>query len=161
MQFLLPRIGDLTETQYQLFLYVQALVLRHAKEAMPAPRDADVANAAASVAATLETARKGIIYEHQAASLPAQRLAAEIGRAIADFAQRAGSERSRLERDAAAALRCLERAAREAERELRDETGPSTTWLSLAARLMSGASSNAAPEPDQPPRSDEPRIILP
>src|SRR5437762_3565531 len=88
MQFLLPRIGDLTETQYRLFLYVQALVLTYAKSAIPAPHDVDVAEAAATVAATLETARKGIIYEHQAASLPAQRLATEIGRAVADLAKR-------------------------------------------------------------------------
>ena len=114
MGFVLPRISDLTEMQYRLFLYLQALVLQHAKAAIPSPHDADVADAAATVAATLETAGKGIIYEHQAQSLPAQRLASEIGRSVAELAQRAGAQASRVERDAAIALRRLERVAREA-----------------------------------------------
>ena len=162
MQFLLPRIGDLTETQYRLFLYVQALVLRHAKNAMPAPQDADVADAAASVAATLETARKGIIYEHRAASLAAQRLATEVGRAVADLAHRAGSEASRLERDAAAALRRLERVAREAAVEVPEDVAPETTWISLASRLMSGGpASDSAEKSAETAPADGPRIIVP
>jgi hypothetical protein len=159
MQFLLPRIGDLTETQYRVFLFVQAVALQHVKGAMPPPIDADVADAAASVAATLETARKGIIYEHHASSLPAQRLAGEIGRAVTDLAQRAGSDASRMERDAAAALRRLERVAREAAGEVPDDT-PSASWLALATRLMGGASTGAAPEPKESAK-EEPRIILP
>ena len=35
MGFLLPRISDLTETQYRLLLYFQALVLQHAKATIP------------------------------------------------------------------------------------------------------------------------------
>lgn len=162
LQFLLPRIGDLTETQYRLFLFVQALVLQHAKGVVPAPHDVDVADAAATVAATLETARKGIIYEHRAASLPAQRLATEIGRAIADLTQRAGSDAGRIERDAAAALRRLERAAREAAAEVPDEASPATTWMALAARLMSGAgTAGASPERKEDAPAEQPRIILP
>jgi hypothetical protein len=158
LHFLLPRISDLSDTQYQLFLFVQAMVLRHAREAMPGPRDVDVADAAATVAATLETAGKGIIYEHQAASIPAQRLAVEIGRAIGDLAERAGAGRTHLERDAAQALGRLERAAREAEAALPDQAHPASSWLTLAARLMAGAvtseDANAKSHPDTP------RIIL-
>lgn len=161
MQFLLPRIGDLTETQYRVFLFAQALVLQHAKAAVPAPHDTDVADAAASVAATLETAGKGIIYEHHAASLPAQRLATEIGRAIADLAQRAGANGSRMERDAAAALRRLERAAREAAGEVPDETVPEASWLALATRLMAGAPAAAETQEKAEPATEAPRIILP
>jgi hypothetical protein len=126
---------------------------------MPAPQDADVADAAGSVAATLETARKGIIYEHHAASMPGQRLATEVGRAIADLTQRAGSDAARMERDAAAALRRLERVAREARANVPDEASPATSWLSIAARLMGGAA-DAGPEQTAAP-SAEPRIILP
>ncbi len=39
MGFVLPRISDLTEMQYRLFLYVQALVLQHAKATIPSPHD--------------------------------------------------------------------------------------------------------------------------
>jgi hypothetical protein len=163
MGFLLPRINDLTEMQYRLFLYLQARVLQHAKAAIPAPLDADAADAASSVAATLETAGKGIIYEHQAQSLPAQRLAAELGRAVADLAQQAGAQASRVERDAAAALRRIERVAREAGKEIADEASPATTWLALARRMMRGEGANgkdeggAAPSPSP----DAPRIVLP
>jgi hypothetical protein len=160
MQFLLPRIGDLTEVQYRLYLFVQALILQHARGTVAAPHDADVADAAASVAATLETARKGIIYEHHAASLPAQRLATEIGKAIGDLVQRAGADGSRMERDAAAALRRLERVAREAAAEVPDEASPSESWLVLATRLMAGAPANQTSE-QKPTPADEPRIILP
>jgi hypothetical protein len=160
MQFLLPRIGDLTETQYRLFLFVQALILQHARATVPSPHDADVADATASVAATLETARKGIIYEHHASSLPAQRLATEIGKAIGDLVQRAGSDGSRMERDAAAALRRLERVARDAAAELPDEASPSESWLLLATRLMAGAPGQAS-EQKPAPADEGPRIILP
>src|SRR5262249_43941018 len=81
-EFLLPRISQLTETQYRLFMFAQAIVVRHAKGIIPSPLDADVADGVASVAATLETAGKGIIYEHRATSIPAQRIAAEISSAI-------------------------------------------------------------------------------
>jgi hypothetical protein len=163
MQFLLPRIADLTETQYRLYLFLQALVLQHARAAVPAPHDRDAAEAAATVAATLETAHKGIIYEHQAASLPAQRLATEIGRAIADLAQRAGANGSRMERDAAAALRRLERAAREAAAEVPDPASPDTSWFALATRMMAGAAQGASPAAEEPAASkaEAPRIIVP
>jgi len=163
MGFLLPRISDLTEMQYRLFLYLQALVLQHAKGAIPGPHDADVADAASSVAATLETAGKGIIYEHQAQSLPAQRLASELGRAVADLAQQAAAQASRVERDAAAALRRLERVAREAAKEIPDETAPATTWLTLAGRMMRAEGANAKDGSGESPSPspDTPRIVLP
>src|SRR2546423_8134229 len=61
MAFVLPRISDLSETQYRLFLFVQATVLQHAASAGPALLDSDVAEATPTVAATLETPRSGII----------------------------------------------------------------------------------------------------
>ena len=147
MAFLLPRIGDLSEAQYRLFLFAAAIALQHARQATPAPLDADVADAAASVAATLETARKGIIYEHQAASMPAQRLSAEISRALGEAAGRAGADAARLERDAATALRRLEDAARAARTDVPDETRPESSWLALSDRLMQPQATASGPEP--------------
>jgi hypothetical protein len=160
LEFLLPRISDLTETQYRLFLLVQALTLQHAKSAIPAPRDADVADAAASVAATLETARKGIIYEHQAGSLPAQRLAVEMSRTAADLVKRAGSDGARFERDIATALRRLERVAREANAEIPDEESPAATWMALATRLMATLGGQTTDQKVEDAPQDQPRIIL-
>ena len=66
LRFFLPLVSDLTEPQARLVLVFQAVMLRHAAGAVPALLDQDVADAAEAVAATLETARKGVIYEHQA-----------------------------------------------------------------------------------------------
>lgn len=158
MAFVLPRVSDLSETQYRLFLFVQAIVLQHAGNAVPSLLDTDVVEAAATVAATIETARSGIIYEHQAASLPAQRLASEVGQAVMNIARRAGADASRIERDAAIALRRIERLAREAAVESPDADRPAASWLALAERMMGppGAGDSAAP-----PSKDEPRIIIP
>jgi hypothetical protein len=147
MRFLLPRVSDLTETQYRLFMLAQALIVQHARAASPPPIDHDVAEGLASAAATLETAGKGIIYEHRATSIPAQRIADEISAAIRDLATRAGSDGARLERDAAKALRALERAAREAQQDIPDSTRPEVSWLVLAARIFAGAQpADQAPE---------------
>ena len=95
MGFVLPRISDLTEMQYRLFLTCKPWCCNTPKATIPSPHDADVADAAATVAATLETAGKGIIYEHQAQSLPAQRLASEIGRSVAELGDSARARRRR------------------------------------------------------------------
>lgn len=144
MRFLLPRISELTETQYQLFMFAQAIVVRHAKSVIPSPVDTDVAEGVASVAATLETAGKGIIYEHRAASIPAQRIATEISAAIGDLTKRAGSDGARLERDAVRALRALEHTARDARQEMTDPVRPEVSWVTFASRIMTGVEPPAA-----------------
>ena len=159
MAFVLPRISDLSETQYRLFLFVQAAVLQHAASAVPVLLDSDVAEATATVAATLETARSGIIYEHQAHSIPAQRLADVVGKAVMDIARRAGADASRVERDAAVALRRIERLAREAAGESADADRPDASWLALADRMMGPP--GAADAAEKTPSRDEPRIIIP
>jgi hypothetical protein len=160
MQFLAPRIGDLTESQYRLLLFAQAIVQQHARNAMPPLVDMDVADAAATVAATLETASKGIIYEHRAASIPAQRLATELTRPIADLRQRAGAEVARVERDLAAALRRLERLAREAQGSVPEDGAEDRSWLALASRLLETAAAAERERPETSPEGDKPRIVL-
>jgi len=157
MRYLLPRIADLTETQYRLFMLAQALIVQHSKSASPAPIDSDVADGVASVAATLETAGKGIIYEHRAAAIPAQRIADEISAAIRDLVSRAGSDGARLERDAAKALRALERTAREAAGEMPDAARPDASWVVFATRIIEAAGTqppldNAQASSPQPPK---------
>ena len=61
--FVLPLVRELSEKQYRLLLAFQAVILKHAASAVPSPIDADVGDAAGTLASTLETARKGIIYE--------------------------------------------------------------------------------------------------
>jgi hypothetical protein len=154
--FLLPRLRDLSEPQYRLFLLLQGIILQHTRQADPMPVDVDVADAAATAAATLETASRGIIYEHQAPTIPAQRLAAEIGKAIAEVARQAGADASRLERDTATVLRRLEGVARDAQAEVPDETYPDMSWLAMATRLTAAAAGAQTAEPE----ADKPRIVL-
>ena len=90
--FLLPLISDLTEPQASLVLLFRSALLNHAAQAIPAVLDVDVAEAAAAVAATLETARKGVIYQHEPTSIPAQRLATRLQRSC-----RRAERRSRIQ----------------------------------------------------------------
>jgi hypothetical protein len=71
---LLPTIKHLTERQYQLFFLFQTLVARYVPEGLARLVDDDIADATGALAATLETAARGVIYEHPPQSLVAQRL---------------------------------------------------------------------------------------
>ena len=71
---LLPTIRHLTERQYQLFFLFQSAIARHTPDGFARLVDADVADAAAALASTLETAAKGVIYEHAAQSVPGRAL---------------------------------------------------------------------------------------
>ena len=133
LRFFLPLVSDLTEAQARLVLVFQAVMLRHAAGAVPALLDQDVADAAEAVAATLETARKGVIYEHRAASIPAQRLSAELRAALASLAPEP-SHVARVERDGAVALRRIEQAARTAATALAGDEPP--VFINLARRLV-------------------------
>ena len=152
---LLPIVSELSEPQYRLLLFFQALVVKHAEAALPPIFDTDIANAAAAVAATFETAGKGIIYEHQAASVPAQRLAAELGHAVAEM-RRNGAPPS-VERDATAALRRLERGAITAAAVLPDDQPP--VFLGVLRRVMTSTepAGSAADSPSAPSSS----LIIP
>lgn len=151
LRFLLPLLQDLTEPQYRLLLAFQAVILKHASSALPAPHDADVGDAAGTLASTIETARKGIIYEHQTASVPAQRIAAEL-RGLLDEIEREAPAPGR-ERDASEALRRIERGARDAPAAF-PEDGP-TAYLGLLGRMMSDVASRTAGKPGA--AADEPR----
>jgi hypothetical protein len=147
-------VSDLTETQFRLFLLLQSAIVSHALRADLALRDEDVAEGVSAAAATLETAGKGIIYEHQAVSVPAQRLTQELNRVIAEIGADVGSHQARLERDAAAALRRLERGARTGAQVLKGDEPP--VFLSVLARMAKPVDGDARSggnpaEPESPP----------
>ena len=152
VSFILPIVSELTDTQYRLLVLFQSATLTHAAGALPRLRDEDVADAAAAAASTLETARKGIIYEHQAVSVPAQRLTTELARVVADLGSQAGSQLSRLERDAAIALRRLEQGARTAGKPgtlLEGDDPP--VYLNLLTRMLTEPGGPAATGDSSPP----------
>lgn len=143
----LPSIRHLTERQRQLYLLLYSAVVQHRPQGLARLLDEDVEQAAAAVAATLETAAKGVIYQHTASSLPAQRLAAEMT-ALLEQTRARGARVSDTE--AAIALRAIEQGARDARKA---PGGTDTSYISLMARLLqvrpgrgSGQSEPAKPE---------------
>ncbi len=157
LRFVLPLLAELTDQQYQLLLFFQGLVVQHAASAVPSLVDSDVAEATAALASTLETAGKGIIYQHQAASLPAQRLVTRLETAFRELTKQAGSAAAAIERDAAVALRRISKAANDARKALPDDDEP--VYVKLLGRMMS-----AAPSPEaHAGQSEEPggRLIIP
>jgi hypothetical protein len=67
-------VQDFNERQSQLFLLVASFLARFPSPDLQPLIDDDVAEASAALAGTLETAARGVIYEHRPASLPAERL---------------------------------------------------------------------------------------
>jgi hypothetical protein len=136
---LLPTIRNLTERQYELFFVFQTLIARHKPEGFARLLDEDVADAAASVAATLETAARGVIYEHTATSAVAQRLAGELKKMLADMRQQGVKV---YDGETAIVLRAIEQGARDA----RKGGTSDTAYLALMGRLLQNVRS---PETDQ------------
>lgn len=163
LTFMLPLISDLTETQYRLTLLFQSVVVRHAEGAVPALLDVDIAEATAALAATLETAGKGIIYEHHAVSVPAQHLTAALRSTFAELVAQNTTQQGRIERESAVALRRIERGARTAAQALAGDDPP--VYLGLLQRMLSNAGAapagSVAGDAADPGRGDAaPRLII-
>jgi hypothetical protein len=147
---LLPTVSHLTERQHQLFFLIHSVIARHKPDTLSRLLDDDVAEAASAVAATLETAGRGVLYEHTPASLPAQRLARDITSMLAE----ARAHGTRIyDGEAAIALRAIERGARDARKQANGETA----YISLVARLLHVRSQPSADETVTPASS----LILP
>jgi hypothetical protein len=150
---LLPLIAGLSERQARLFLMLAALTARHQGEALQKIVDEDIALAAEALAATLETSARGIVYEHRAATLPADRLLTELKGLVDEIIKEGGSA---LERDAAIALRRLEHAAREGAKS--DTGGTAFQQLLIRVLLPRGP---ATREGAQTPTAPASSLIIP
>ena len=134
-RFLLPIIDGLGRRQYQLFFVVQATLHRLADTDELPVNDDVVRDTAQALAATYETASKGIIYEHRPSSLPAERLAREL-KSLLEGKDERGPVAS--EQDLVEVLRRVERAATDARKTL---DGGTRAYLDLVDRLMRSSSS--------------------
>lgn len=139
-RFALPLVHQLPEGAYQVLMVLQRVVRRHRRDALPALVDATVAEAAAALAATLETAGRGIIYEHQAPGLPAQRLLGDLRSTLDAVVREAGPA---MERHVATALRRLEQGARTAREALADGPLTGVEYLDFLDRLPAELASAA------------------
>ena len=127
---LMTALGRVSEPQLQLFFFLQTTILRFKPDAFSEISDADVADAAGALAASLETAGRGVLYEHQTTSVAAGALRRELKTVLEQVGRGGGS---RFERDAAEVLRGIERGARHDT--LGAGAGP-RDYLSLVARVL-------------------------
>ena len=158
-RFLLPIIDGLGRRQYQLFFVVQATIQRLAETDELPVNDDVVRDTAQALAATYETASKGIIYEHRPSSLPAERLARELKPLLEG---KDGQGPVANERDLVEVLRRVERAATGARKTL---DGGTHAYLDLAGRLMRSSSGGDTGDSDgtAPAKAADPApsVIIP
>jgi hypothetical protein len=158
-------LRDFNQRQSQLFLAVNTFIARYQAPQLQPLVDDDIVEAAAALAATFETAARGVIYEHRPASLPAERLAAALRPRLAEAGAGGGSA---FERDAASVLRRLEETAREVRASDQENR---RAYLDLLDRVLRKTDEAPAPgDPGNPGKvdgrdstggEDAPRLIVP
>lgn len=135
---LMTGVGRLSEGQLQLFFLIQSYFLRPGSDGTARPVDAEVVDAAGSLAATLETASRGVIFEHAASTAGGRRMAAELLGVLREAGKGGGS---RFEREAAEVLRAIERSAAPPA----DAPTAFRGYLDLAGRVLREGRPEAAP----------------
>jgi hypothetical protein len=164
LPLLVRMIEGLTDGQARLVGILQHQLRDYRATAIPPLRDADVEEASRALAATLETAARGIVYDHQPASLPAQRLLQLFELTCEELARQDRTLRPAV---LATVLRRFESAARDAARALQQEAGPAV-FLDFLDRTSGGRPRGAATgliggldEPGAHAPDDGPRLIIP
>ena len=127
--FFLPMLQGLTEKQHQLFLRIHEF-LREERPNASTRVDDDVVHATKALAETFETASRGIIYEHGAADVRADRLKLDL-KAMIDIQRSEGLQI--LDSELAIVMRRIERGARNARTNLQDDK---TAYLKMLKRIF-------------------------
>jgi hypothetical protein len=133
MQFM----RDFNQRQSQLFLLTSTFLVRYTPPDFQLLIDDDVIEAAAALAATFETAARGVIYEHRPDSLPAERLLAALKPALIEAGRGGGAT---FDRDAAVVLRRVEEAVKEVRA---IDAGSRRVFLELLGRVIKKTSEGA------------------
>lgn len=134
---LMPLMLDFTERQAELFFLVASFIVRYEPPEFQPLFDEDVEEGVGALASTFETAARGVIYEHRASSLPAERLSSALKPALAEMGRRFGTA---FERDAAGVLRRIATLAHDVRAQ---EPANRRAFLELLRRIVT-----AFPEPD-------------
>jgi hypothetical protein len=148
---LLPTIRHLTERQQQLFFVFVSVISRHVPDGFGRLLDADIADAAGALAATAETAARGVIYEHSTQSVPAEKLARELQATLASIEKEARV----YDHEVATTLRAIETGAREIRK---SAPGGDSLYLELLRRLLQTNRGDAAQQAVERPASP---LVLP
>jgi hypothetical protein len=157
LSLLVQCMRDFSERQSRLFFLIQTFLNEYTPSELQPLIDDDVAEATAALAATYETASRGVIYEHRPSSLAAERLATALKPVLAEAGKGLGST---FERDAAVVLRRVNEAVTAAHAEDPDNR---RAYLALVSRVVrrrdeSPAGSTRDSGDQTPPAS---RLIVP
>jgi len=128
---------DFSQRQSQIFFLVTTFLVRYEPPEFQPLIDDDVAEGMGALAATFETASRGLIYDHRPASLPAERLTAALKPMLAEAGRGAGTA---FERDAAVVLRRVETAARDIRALNRENR---RAFLDLLGRIITETAAGA------------------
>jgi hypothetical protein len=101
---------DFSERQSHLFFLINTFITGYQPAELQPLIDDDVVESMEALAATYETAVRGVIYEHRPASLPADRLATALKPVLAEAGKNLGTA---FERDAGVVLRRVADAVRD------------------------------------------------
>lgn len=151
LEVLLRAVRDLNKRQSELFV-LGLTFLRSYQPEFHRPIDADVGEAASALAATYETAARGVIYEHRPPSPPAERLFAALKPVFDQAGARGGTA---FEREASVVLRRIEATVKEAQKL---DAKTDRAFLEWAERVSRKYDSDTR-SPDEPAESG--RLIVP
>jgi len=155
--FVAHAVRDFSDRQAELFFLVATTLAKHEPAALQPLFDDDVVDAMTALAGTFETSSRGVIYEHRATSLPAERLVAALKPLVTEAGRGLGSS---FERDAASVLRRIAEAAREARA---GDPSNRRAFLDVLGRVLArtGTPASAAEGADPAPPGETPRLIVP
>jgi hypothetical protein len=141
VSLVLPTIRHLTERQHQLFFLLHSVIAQHTPQELTRLLDGDIAEAAGALAATLETAGRGVIYEHAPQGPAAQALVAKLKAALARLREQGATV---YDGETAIVLRAIERGATE----IQPRAGGDAAYAALMRRLLQTTA--ASPPPSEP-----------
>jgi len=150
-------LRDLNDQQSRLFFTLNSFLAAHPGDGLQSLIDDDVEEAMDALAATYETATRGVIYEHRPASRSAERLVRDMKPVMAE-ARNAFT--SSFEAGAAVVLRRIAESVRELRRAEPQDRRAYLDLARLVVRLTEQAARNAdvSGETASP---DAPRLIVP
>jgi hypothetical protein len=157
LNLLVQFMRDFSERQSRLFFLVQTFFNGYQAPELQPLVDDDVSEAVSSLAATYDTASRGVIYEHRPSSLAAERVMTALKPVLAEAGKGRGSS---FERDAAVVLRRIGEAVAAARV---NEPTNRRAFLSLVSRVVRRpdeirAGSGQESDDHAPPAS---RLIVP
>ncbi len=151
LALLMPAIDRLSDSQGQMMSLVFSLAVRHGSAGLGSARDPEIVDGLSAMQATLETAGRGVIYQHRPATLPGQRLATDLATMVQDLAAKAGRS---LDAEAAAVLA---RVTRLAEAVRKASPASETAFLDFVKRVVRTSERDGGAGQS----SERPAIIVP